>query len=113
MTRPGSGALFYQGGLGPSSQQQLGHHLVGGSVSEPCPGAAVELCGDEVEVGTGVPGQVGALGEVLAQESVDVLVPGPLPRRAGIGEVDFDVGLLRDVEMVRELLATVPGQGLA
>jgi hypothetical protein len=38
-----------------------------------------------------VDGQVGALGEVLAQESVGVLTGATLPRRVGVTDVDVDV----------------------
>ena len=42
-------------------------------------GPVVEFLGDRVEVVLGVCAQVGALGEVLAQEPVGVLVGAALP----------------------------------
>ena len=55
------------GGLRWSSQQQLVHLLSRCLPAERLSWAAVELCGDVVEVGLGVDGEVGALGQVLAQ----------------------------------------------
>lgn len=52
------------------------------------------------------------LGEVLAQEPVGVLVRAALPRAVWITEVDLHVGRCREPLVVRELLASVPGQGL-
>jgi hypothetical protein len=54
--------------------------------------SGVELEGDEVEVGLAVARQVGALGQVLAQEAVGVLAGAPLPGALGVAEVDGDVG---------------------
>ena len=45
-------------------------------------GAVVEEERDVVEVGPGVGGRAGALGRVLAQEAVGVLVAAALPRAA-------------------------------
>lgn len=42
-------------------------------------GAGVEFVGDGVQVGLGVDGQVGAFGEVLAEQAVGVLVGAALP----------------------------------
>ena len=59
------------------------------------------------------PREVSALGKVLAQESIGVLVGAALPRTARVGEVDRDAGLDFEGCMLRELLAPVPGQGSA
>ena len=45
-------------------------------------------------------GQVGAFREVLAEESVGVLVRSALPRRFGVAEVDLDTGIDRDLGYV-------------
>jgi hypothetical protein len=55
-------------------------------------GAVVEVVGDGLELGGGMDGQVGALGEVLAEQAVDVLVAAALPGGMGVGEVDADAG---------------------
>ena len=43
----------------------------GGAVAEDSAGSGVEFVGDGVEVGLGVHGQVGALGQVVADQAVD------------------------------------------
>ena len=48
----------------------------------------VECDGDRVEVGSRVSGEVGALGEVLPEQAVGVLVGATLPGTARIAEVE-------------------------
>src|ERR671925_458514 len=67
------------GGFRRSTQQQLRHLLSWGPPSQGLPRPLVELGGDAVEFALVVHGQVGALGEVLAQQPVGVLVRAPLP----------------------------------
>jgi Transposase, Mutator family len=55
------------------------HELGWGAVVEAEAGAVVELGGDAVEFGVGVAVQVGAFGEVLAQQAVGVFVGAALP----------------------------------
>ena len=50
------------------------------------------------------------LGQVLADQSVGVLVGTALPGDVGIGEVDVGLELVRQHLMTRELLAVVQGQ---
>ena len=52
-------------------------------------GLAVQLVRDRGQVLRGVPGQGRALGEVLAQQPVGVLVAAPLPGRVRVAEVDL------------------------
>lgn len=59
----------------------------------------------------GVPGQVGALREVLPQQAVRVLVGAALPGAGGIAEVDRDVGGDSGRAVSGHLAALVPGQG--
>ena len=66
--------------------------LGGGCPVECLAGSCVEFGGDGVEVGLGVRGEVGALGQVLAQQPVGVLVGAALPGAAGVAEVDLDAG---------------------
>jgi len=62
-------------------QQQLGELLGRVSEGEALAGAVVELVGDGVELSFGDRAEVDALGEVLAQEPVGVLVGAALPGR--------------------------------
>src|SRR4051795_1737765 len=83
-------------GLNPSTQR-LGEHLAWFQPAERLSRPAVELGGDGVEVGLVVGGEVGALGEVLAQEAVGVLVAAPLPGAVGVAEVDGHAGVDREL----------------
>ena len=74
-------------------------------------GSGVELGGDVVEHAGAVEGQVGALGQVLAQQAVGVLVGAALPGRVRVAEVDVQAGGLGDLDVVGHLPALVPGQG--
>src|SRR3954452_22842842 len=56
-------------------------------VAERLAGAAVERGGDGVEIARGVLAEVGALGEVLAQQAIGVLVGAALPRAVRVAEV--------------------------
>ena len=55
----------------------------GGLVAERLAGAAVERGGDGLDLFCAPAGEVGALGEVLAQQPVGVLVAGALPGLCG------------------------------
>lgn len=50
----------------------------------------VELPSDGIKFGLGETGEIGALGEVLAEQAVGVLVDAAPPRAVRIGEVDID-----------------------
>jgi hypothetical protein len=76
-------------------------------------GACVEGGGDRVQLGCGVPAQVGALGEVLAQQAVGVLVASPLPRASRVAEVDRQPDLDADLSVLGHLRSLVPRQRLA
>ena len=75
--------------------------------------SVIELPGDGVEVILGVPGQVSAFGQVLAQEPVDVLVAAALPRAVRVGKEHRYAGHFREALMLTHLLALVIGQRLA
>lgn len=62
--------------------------LGGCSPAEDLSWSSVEGSSDGVDLLRVPAGQVGALGEVLAQEAVGVLVRAALPWAAGVGEVD-------------------------
>ena len=54
--------------------------------------------------------EIGALGQVLTDEPVGVLVESALPGMAGVGEVALGIESLGDSLMVGELLAVVIGE---
>ena len=54
--------------------------------------------------------EIGALGQVLPDEPVGVLVESALPGMVGVGEVALGVESLGDGLMVGELLAVVIGE---
>ncbi len=56
--------------------------------------------------------EIGALGQVLADESVGVLVEPTLPRMVGVGKVALCVEFFGDGLMIGELLAVVIGEGV-
>ncbi len=103
-----------------SSQHRLSgprvdaHRGFGGCLpTEGLAGSAVEHGCNCVNLFSVPAREISALGEVLAQESVGVLVAAALPRTARVGEVDRDAGLDFERCMLRELLASVPSQGSA
>ena len=51
--------------------------------------------GDGIEIVLGVLAEIGALGQVLADEAVGVLVGATLPGIVRIGEVDLDTAVDR------------------
>ena len=54
--------------------------------------------------------EIGALGQILTDESVGVLVESALPAMVGVGEVALGVESLGDGLMVGELLAVIIGE---
>ena len=92
--------------------EEFSEGFAGGVVAEACAGPVVEFGGDGVELGGGPGGQVGAFGEVFAEQAVGVFVAAALPGRVGVGEVDRDAGGGGDPLVLGEFLAAVPGEGL-
>src|SRR5271169_2255130 len=72
----------------------------------------VELTRHFVEMSLRVHRQVSPLRKVLSQQTVGVLVGPALPWALWIAEVAVDIGRQGKSSMVRQLLATVPGQRL-
>ena len=72
----------------------------------------VELTRDFVQMGLRVPRQVGSFRKVLPQQAIGVFIGTTLPRTLRITEVDVDVGRECKASMIRQFLASVPGQGL-
>src|ERR1039457_6284393 len=74
------------------------------------PWSFVELTRHFVQMGLRVHRQVGSLRKVLSQQTIGVLVGTALPWALRITEVNVDIGRQRKSAMIRQLLATVPGQ---
>jgi tryptophanase len=55
--------------------------------------SAIERCGDRRERIGAMRAEVGALGEILAQQPIGVLVRAPLPRTLRVAEIDLDAGV--------------------
>ncbi len=92
------------------------HGLVDGDGRvEPMDGsrAGVEQVGNGIELLLAVHGQVRALGQVLADQSVGVLAGAPLPRAVRITEVHHHTRVGCQLSVARHLLALVVGQRLA
>ena len=75
-----------------------------------CSWGRVRAVGDGAQLALRVPRQVRALGQVLAQQPVDVLVGAALPGAVGIGKEDLDREPLGQV--LGHLFATTVRQGL-
>src|SRR5215467_6564680 len=58
--------------------EELSEFFVGGAEAEAFAGPLVEFGGDGLELGGGVLAEVGALGEVFAEQAVDVFVAAAL-----------------------------------
>jgi hypothetical protein len=72
-----------------------------------------QAVGYGVEFGLGVCRQIGALGQVLPQQSVGVLAGSTLPRAMGVAEVDLRARAGREFAVASHLLALVVGQAVA
>src|SRR5438105_15549730 len=73
-------------------------------------GPAVERGGNSLDLFGGPAREVGAFGEVLAQQAVGVLVRPALPGAVRVGEVDRDAGLDPEHGVGGQFLSSVPGQ---
>ena len=65
-----------------------------------------------VELGLADDREIAALGEVLTQQPVGVLVAAPLPEAVSVTEVDRHVGREAEALVLRELGASIRGQAL-
>jgi len=72
--------------------------------------AAVELGRDRIQPILIEPEQVGALGKVLAERPVGVLVGAPLPRAARVTETEIDLHLTPTEWQLLEQLVRNPGK---
>ena len=80
---------------------------------ETFPWARVQAMHDGVQLVLGVARQVRALGQVLAQQPIRILVGAVLPRAVGIGKEHPDRQPLRQALMFGHLFPAVVGQGFA
>src|SRR5450755_3889271 len=71
---------------------QLGDASAGLAEPQTLAGAVVELVSHAIEIDVGQRAEIGALGKVLAQQPVGVLIGPPLPGRVGVTKVDLDPG---------------------
>lgn len=74
------------------------------------PRESVELSSDGQHGADTVRREIGALRKVLPEETIDILIAAALSGRAGIGEVDLEVGRGAERAMFGHLRALVPGQ---
>src|SRR6516225_2406539 len=87
----GEAATAWSWSAGGVAVQDLGQGLGRGLPAQRLAGPAVQLLRHRGQLARAVPGQGRALGEVLAQQPVGVLVAAPLPGRVRVAEVDLDV----------------------
>ena len=76
---------------------------------ETFPWACVEPMGDGIQLALGIPRQIRALRQVLAQQAIGILVGPPLLGAVRIGKEDLDRETLRQPLMVRHLFAPIVG----
>ena len=75
--------------------------------------ARVQEMGDDIQLALRVARQVGALGQILAQQPIGVLVGTTLPRTVRIGKEHPDRELLYQARLLGHLFAPILGQGFA
>src|SRR3954467_11007037 len=88
------------------------HRLCRTSPAEALPRAVVEALLDRPQVVEGERAQVAALGEVLAEQAVGVLIRAAQPGDAGVGEEDAVGEELPEEVVAGHLRALVPGHRL-
>ena len=76
-----------------------------------CPaGPGVALARNRIQLRLGVAGEVSPLRQVLAQQTIGVLVRPALPRTVRVAEIDLHAGGDRDGAMGRQFQTAIPGQ---
>src|SRR5437764_126910 len=104
-------ALVSSGRWSGRGAQVLGEHLGGCPPRECLAWSTVQRRGDSCELLGAVAGEVGASGEILAQQPVGVLVGGALPGASWIAEVDLQTAVEPQLDVLGHLDSLVPGQG--
>jgi len=80
---------------------------------ETCSRSGIEAMGDGVQLALGVARQVGALGQILAQQPIRVFVGAALPRAVRIGKEDSDREPVRQAFVLSHLFSPIVGQCFA
>ena len=89
---------------------RFGEDVCRGSPAKRLPWSPVEDARDHIEVLLRDVGQAAAVGKVLTEQAVRVLVGPTLPRTRGIAAVDLAVRGYREAAMLGELIAAIPGE---
>ena len=74
-------------------------------------GSRIELPGNGIKLCLREAGEIGALGEILAQQAIGILVDAALPRAVRIGEIHGDASDFGKPCVLRHLAPLVVGQG--
>ena len=80
---------------------------------ETLPRARVQPLRDSIQFTLGIARQIRALGQILAQQPIRVLVGAPLPGAIRIGKEDLDRPPLRQARVFGHLFASIVRQGFA
>jgi len=88
----------------------LTEHLSRALEAKGLPWAFVPLSRNGVELDLRELGDINALGQVLPEQAIGVLVAAALPGAPRVAEVNLDVGDQSELLVRRHLLASVPGQ---
>src|SRR5690606_889982 len=91
----------------------LGYDLDGALEAEALARSDVQFVGNRIQLLLAVFRQIRPLGQVLPDQSVDVLVATTLPGTVRVAEVDRHAGLLGDLRMACHLPSLVVGHALA
>src|SRR5574337_329864 len=100
-------------GLYIQPRQVLGIDLNGLAPAQRHPGSAIEFVSHGIELLLGINTQIGAFGEVLAQQPVGVLIAASLPGAVWVAEVDLHTGVFAEPGVLGHLAPSVVGQALA
>src|SRR6266540_2029292 len=95
---------------GGTGQQVIVEGFSGCAPAEGLAGAGVECERDGGQLVGAVSAEVGAAGEVLAEQAVGVFVRAALPGAVGVAEVDVDAGVDPQLGVLGHLRALIPGQ---
>lgn len=102
-----------EGGLWSGVQEQLPVDRQGRSYSQSFAGAVVDFIGDGVQLFLAVARQIGAFGQVLANQPVGVLIAATLPWAVRIAKVHGHARVDGQLFVQRHLFALVVGERLA
>ncbi len=92
---------------------QFIHHLDRAFEVEAFSRPHIQLEGNGIQLFLAGQRQIRSLGEILANQAIDILVAASLPRAMGITEVDGDASILRDSGMPGHLPSLVIRQSFS